>query len=229
MAKRATGARVIVNPANSTESWLLNTVQRLAQNAGIDMPEVAVYDAPDMNAFATGARRNSALVAVSSGLLRGMKQDEVEAVLAHEISHVANGDMVTLTLVQGVVNTFVIFLSRIVGHIVDRVVLKNDRGYGIGYFLSVLVAQLLLGILASVIVMWVSRHREFRADAGSAGLVGKQPMINALARLDRSQPAALPQALQAFGISGKRSSSGLTRLFLSHPPIAERIAALQAL
>ena len=228
MAKRATGARVIVNPANSTESWLLNTVQRLAQNAGINMPEVAVYDAPDMNAFATGARRNSALVAVSSGLLRGMKQDEVEAVLAHEISHVANGDMVTLTLVQGVVNTFVIFLSRIVGHI-DRVVLKNDRGYGIGYFLSVLVAQLLLGILASIIVMWVSRHREFRADAGSASLVGKQPMINALARLDRSQPAALPQALQAFGISGKRAGSGLTRLFLSHPPITERIAALQAL
>jgi heat shock protein HtpX len=229
MAKRATGARVIVSPANSTESWLLNTVQRLAQNAGIDMPEVAVYDAPDMNAFATGARRNSALVAVSSGLLRGMKQDEVEAVLAHEISHVANGDMVTLTLIQGVVNTFVIFLSRIVGHIIDRVILKNDRGYGIGYFLSVLVAQMLLGILASIIVMWVSRHREFRADAGSASLVGKQPMINALARLDRSQPAALPQALQAFGISGKRAGSGLTRLFLSHPPIAERIAALQAL
>jgi heat shock protein HtpX len=229
MAKRATGARVIVSPANSTESWLLNTVQRLAQNAGIDMPEVAVYDAPDMNAFATGARRNSALVAVSSGLLRGMKQDEVEAVLAHEISHVANGDMVTLTLIQGVVNTFVIFLSRIVGHIIDRVILKNDRGYGIGYFLSVLVAQMLLGILASIIVMWVSRHREFRADAGSASLVGKQPMINALSRLDRSQPAALPQALQAFGISGKRAGSGLTRLFLSHPPIAERIAALQAL
>jgi heat shock protein HtpX len=229
MAKRATGARVITNPADSTESWLLNTVQRLAQNAGIDMPEVAVYDAPDMNAFATGARRNNALVAVSSGLLRGMKQDEVEAVLAHEISHVANGDMVTLTLIQGVVNTFVIFLSRIVGHIIDRVVLKNDRGYGIGYFVSVMVAQLLLGILASIIVMWVSRHREFRADAGSAGLVGKQPMINALARLDRGQPAALPQALQAFGISGKRAGSGLSRLLLSHPPIAERIAALQAL
>jgi heat shock protein HtpX len=229
MAKRATGARVLTNPTNSTESWLINTVQRLSQNAGIDMPEVAVYDAPDMNAFATGARRNSALVAVSTGLLRGMKQDEVEAVLAHEISHVANGDMVTLTLVQGVVNTFVIFLSRIVGHIIDRVVLKNDRGYGIGYFLSVLIAQLLLGILASIIVMWVSRHREFRADAGSASLVGKQPMINALARLDRSQPAALPQSLQAFGISGKRAGTGLSRLFLSHPPIAERIAALQAL
>jgi heat shock protein HtpX len=229
MAKRSTGARVINNPANSTESWLVNTVQRLAQNAGIDMPEVAIYDAPDMNAFATGARRNSALVAVSSGLLHGMKQDEVEAVLAHEISHVANGDMVTLTLVQGVVNTFVIFLSRIVGHIVDRVILKNDRGYGIGYFLSVIVAQIVLGILASIIVMWVSRHREFRADAGSASLVGKQPMINALQRLDRGQPPVLPEALQAFGISGKRSTSGLARLFLSHPPIAERIEALQKL
>jgi heat shock protein HtpX len=229
MAKRSTGARVIQSPANSTESWLINTVQRLAQNAGIAMPEVAIYDAPDMNAFATGARRNSALVAVSSGLLSGMKQDEVEAVLAHEISHVANGDMVTLTLVQGVVNTFVIFLSRIVGHIVDRVILKNDRGHGIGYFLSVIVAQLVLGVLASIIVMWVSRHREFRADAGSASLVGKQPMINALARLDRGQPAALPEALQAFGISGKGARSAFGRLFLSHPPIAERIEALQKL
>ena len=229
MAKRATGARVINQPANSSEAWLVNTVQRLAQKAGITMPEVAIYDAPDPNAFATGARRNSALVAVSTGLLKGMQQDEVEAVLAHEISHVANGDMVTLTLVQGVVNTFVIFLSRIVGHIVDRVVLKNDRGYGIGYFVSVMAAQLLLGILASIIVMWVSRHREFRADAGSARLVGKQPMINALARLDRGQPATLPQSLQAFGISGKRPHSGLARLFMSHPPIPERIAALQKL
>jgi heat shock protein HtpX len=158
-----------------------------------------------------------------------MQQDEVEAVLAHEISHVANGDMVTLTLVQGVVNTFVIFLSRVVGHIVDRVVLKNDRGHGIGYFVSVIVAQLLLGVLASMVVMWVSRHREFRADAGSARLVGKQKMIGALARLDRGQPAALPEALQAFGISGKKARSGFRRLFLSHPPIAERIAALQQL
>jgi heat shock protein HtpX len=229
MAKRSTGARVITNPANSSESWLLNTVQRLAQNSGVDMPEVAIYDSPDMNAFATGARRNSALVAVSTGLLRNMQQDEVEAVLAHEISHVANGDMVTLTLVQGVVNTFVIFLSRVVGHIVDRVVLKNDRGHGIGYFVSVIVAQLLLGVLASMVVMWVSRHREFRADAGSARLVGKQKMIGALARLDRGQPAALPEALQAFGISGKKARSGFRRLFLSHPPIAERIAALQQL
>jgi heat shock protein HtpX len=229
MAKRSTGARVITNPTNSSEAWLINTVQRLAQNAGVDMPEVAIYDSPDMNAFATGARRNSALVAVSTGLLRGMQQDEVEAVLAHEISHVANGDMVTLTLVQGVVNTFVIFLSRVVGHIVDRVVLKNDRGHGIGYFVSVIAAQLLLGILASIIVMWVSRHREFRADAGSAKLVGSRKMIDALARLDRGQPAALPEALQAFGISGKKPHGGFSRLFMSHPPIAERIEALQRL
>lgn len=228
MAKRATGARVITNPSNSTETWLVGTVQRLAQQSGIGMPEVAIYDAPDMNAFATGARRNSALVAVSSGLLQGMRKDEVEAVLAHEISHVANGDMVTLTLVQGVVNTFVIFLSRVIGHIIDRVVLKNDRGYGIGYFVSVIVAQLVLGILASIIVMWVSRHREFRADAGSASLNGKQPMINALARLDKGGPAVLPESMEAFGISG-RHGSGLKRLFMSHPPIPERIAALQEL
>lgn len=228
MAKRSTGARVITQPANSTESWLLATVQRLSNAAGIDAPEVAIYDAPDMNAFATGARRNNALVAVSTGLLRGMKQDEVEAVLAHEIAHVANGDMVTLTLVQGVLNTFVIFLSRIVGHIVDRVVLKNERGYGIGYFVSVMAAQVLFGILASIIVMWVSRYREFRADAGSAQLNGKQPMINALARLDRGAPAQLPESLEAFGISGRRGG-GLKALFMSHPPIADRIAALQKL
>ena len=226
MAKRSTGAKVIESPSNDTEAWLFGTVQRLSQQAGIDMPEIAVYDAPDMNAFATGARRNSALVAVSTGLLRGMKKDEVEAVLAHEIAHVANGDMVTLTLVQGVVNTFVIFLSRIVGHIIDRVVLKNDRGYGIGYFVSVIVAQLVLGVLASIIVMWVSRHREFRADAGSAKLNGTQPMINALARLDQRGPAQLPESLEAFGISG-RDGQGIKRLFMSHPPIQERIAALQ--
>ena len=228
IAKRTTGARVIERPANDAEAWLVGTVQRLAQQAGIGMPEVAIYDAPDMNAFATGARRDSSLVAVSSGLLQGMRKDEIEAVLAHEISHVANGDMVTLTLVQGVVNTFVIFLSRIVGHIVDRVVLKNDRGYGIGYFVSVIVAQLVLGILASVIVMWVSRQREFRADAGSARLNGKQPMIKALARLERGGPAQLPESMEAFGISG-RHASGLQRLFMSHPPIPERIAALERL
>lgn len=226
MAKRSTGARVITQPANATESWLIATVQRQAQAAGIGMPEVAIYDAPDMNAFATGARRDSALVAVSSGLLRGMQKDEVEAVLAHEVSHIANGDMVTLTLVQGVLNTFVIFLSRIIGHFVDRVILKNERGYGLGYFGAVIAAQLLLGILASIIVMWVSRQREFRADAGSAKINGSEPMIRALARLDRGSPAELPESLEAFGISG-RKSGGFSRLFMSHPPIPERIEALQ--
>lgn len=227
MAKRSTGAKVIEQPQNATESWLKSTVERQARQAGIETPEVAIYDSPDMNAFATGARRNSALVAVSTGLLRSMPQDEVEAVLAHEISHVANGDMVTLALVQGVVNTFVIFLSRVIGHIIDRVVLKNERGHGIGYFVSVLVAQVVLGILASTIVMYVSRWREFRADAGSAQINGRQPMINALARLERGVPAALPESLEAFGISSG-ARTGIRRLFMSHPPIQERIAALQS-
>ena len=226
MAKRSTGARVITQPANATESWLLNTVERQARQAGIEMPEVAIYDAPDMNAFATGARRNAALVAVSTGLLQGMRQDEIEAVLAHEISHVANGDMVTLTLIQGVVNTFVIFLSRVIGHFVDRVILRNESGYGLGYFGAVIAAQLLLGILASIIVMWVSRLREFRADAGSAKLNGKQPMINALARLESGRPGELPEAMQAFGISGGGKKK-MMRLFMSHPPIPERIEALR--
>ena len=225
MAKRSTGAQVITQPRNDAEAWLLSTVTRQAQQAGIDTPEVAIYDSPDMNAFATGARRNSALVAVSTGLLRGMSRDEVEAVLAHEISHVANGDMVTLTLVQGVLNTFVIFLSRVVGHVVDRVILKNERGMGIGYFVSVLVAQVVLGILASIIVMWVSRRREFRADSGSANLNGREPMIRALQRLETSVPGQLPQEMQAFGISGGKS--GLMKLFMSHPPIPERIEALR--
>ena len=226
MAKRSTGAQVIDQPRNAAESWLLSTVQQQAQKAGIETPEVAVYDSPDMNAFATGMRRNSALVAVSTGLLRGMPKEEVEAVLAHEVSHVANGDMVTLALVQGVVNTFVIFLSRIVGHFVDRVLLRNEGGYGIGYFVSVLAAQLVFGILASTIVMYVSRQREFRADAGSAELNGKQPMINALARLEGGMPAQLPESLEAFGISGAKRD-GLKALFMSHPPIPARIAALQ--
>lgn len=225
MAKRSTGARVIEQPSNEAESWLISTVQRQAQQAGIDMPEVAIYDAPDMNAFATGARRNSALVAVSTGLLRGMKKDEIEAVLAHEISHVANGDMVTLTLVQGVVNTFVIFLSRLVGHFVDRVILRNESGHGIGYFFSVIAAQIVLGILASTIVMWVSRQREFRADAGSAKLNGREPMINALARLESNTPSQLPEAMRAFGIAGGKP--GIMKLFMSHPPISERIEALR--
>lgn len=228
MAKRATGARVIEQPANAAESWLLATVQRQARAAGIETPEVAIYDSPDMNAFATGARRNAALVAVSTGLLRSMPKDEVEAVLAHEVSHVANGDMVTLALVQGVVNTFVIFLSRLVGHFVDRVILKNDRGYGMGYFLSVIAAQLVLGILASVIVMWVSRQREYRADAGSARLNGREPMISALARLEGGAAAQLPESLEAFGIRGGERSL-MMKLFMSHPPIPERIAALRAL
>ena len=226
MAKRSTGARVITQPANATESWLVNTVERLSRDAGIEMPEVAIYDAPDMNAFATGARRNAALVAVSTGLLNSMNQREIEAVLGHEISHVANGDMVTLALVQGIINTFVIFLSRVVGHVVDRVVLKNDRGHGIGYFLTVIVAQVALGFLASIIVMWVSRQREFRADAGAAGLVGSDGMISALQKLQQNHPAQLPEQLQAFGISGNRSQ-GWRRLFMTHPPIEERIAALR--
>ena len=226
MAKRSTGAQVISGPRNEIESWLLNVVERQARQAGIDTPEVAIYPSADMNAFATGARRNAALVAVSTGLLQSMPRDEVEAVLAHEISHVANGDMVTLTLVQGVVNTFVIFLSRIIGHVIDRAVLRNESGHGLGYFASVLVAQLVLGILASTIVMWVSRQREFRADAGSAELNGAQPMIRALARLERGTPAHLPESLEAFGISGSERH-GIQRLFMSHPPIPERIEALQ--
>ena len=226
MAKRTTGAQVITRPTNAAESWLLSTVERQSRQAGIETPEVAVYNSPDMNAFATGARRNSALVAVSTGLLQGMPKEEVEAVLAHEVSHVANGDMVTLTLIQGVVNTFVIFLSRIIGHFVDRVLLRNESGYGIGYFGAVIAAQLVLGILASMIVMWVSRQREFRADAGSAKLNGREPMIHALARLDRGRPGELPEALQAFGISGG-GKRAVMRLFMSHPPIPERIEALR--
>ena len=226
MAKRSTGAQVITQPRNEVESWLLNVVERQARQAGIEMPEVAIYPAPDMNAFATGARRNAALVAVSTGLLQGMPRDEVEAVLAHEVSHVANGDMVTLTLVQGVVNTFVIFLSRIVGHVIDRAVFRNEQGYGAGYFISVLVAQLVLGVLASIIVMWVSRQREFRADAGAAQLNGAQPMVRALQRLARGRPAELPESLEAFGISSSKRH-GFQKLFMSHPPIEERIEALQ--
>jgi len=228
-AKMTTGAKVIESPSNSAESWLVNTVQRQAQQAGIGMPEVAIYDSPEPNAFATGWNRNNALVAVSTGLLRGMKQDEVEAVLGHEITHVANGDMVTLALIQGVVNTFVIFLSRLVGHFVDRVILKNEGGgYGIGYFLTTIAAQIVFGILASTIVMWFSRQREFRADAGAAKIAGRQKMIDALARLDNMHTGKnqLPEQIEAMGISG-REGLGFKRFFMSHPPISERIAALQ--
>ena len=226
IAKMSTGARVIGTPRNAAESWLLNTVHRLADAAGIRRPEVAIYDAPDVNAFATGPTRNNSLVAVSTGLLSRLSESEVEAVLGHEISHVANGDMVTLTLLQGVVNTFVVFLSRIVGFVVDRVLLRNERGSGPGFFLASLVSQILLGILASMIVMWFSRQREFRADAGGAKLAGRASMIGALQSLQRTtQPAQLPEAMRAFGISGGRR--GLGRLFMSHPPLEERIAALQ--
>jgi heat shock protein HtpX len=228
MAKKTTGARVIENPQTEVEQWLFRTVQKQAQAAGIGMPEVAIYDAPDMNAFATGMFRNNALVAVSTGLLRGMSRDEVEAVLAHEVSHVANGDMVTLALIQGVVNTFVFFLSRVIGHIVDRVVFKVERGHGPAYWITAIVAQIVLGIAASAIVMWFSRQREFRADAGAAQLSGKNKMIAALARLQQSanQPH-LPEQLEAFGISGGMAS-GFKRLFMSHPPLSERIEALRA-
>ena len=227
-AKRFTGAQVIDQPKNSTESWLISTVQRQAENAGIGMPEVAIYDAPDVNAFATGMSRNKALVAVSTGLLNAMTQDEAEAVLAHEISHVANGDMITLALIQGVVNTFVIFLSRVIGHLVDRVVFKTQRGHGPAFWITSIVAQLVLGVLASIIVMWFSRRREFRADAGAAQLAGSQKMIAALEKLRSStgQPH-LPDQMAALGISGTMGH-GFKRLFMSHPPLEERIAILKA-
>ena len=227
MAKHSTGAYVIQQPRNEQEQWLLNAVQRQANAAGIGMPEVAIYDAPDINAFATGMFRNDALVAVSTGLLRGMTRDEVEAVLAHEVSHVANGDMVTLALIQGVINTFVFFLSRVIGHIIDRAVFKTERGHGPAYWVTTIIAQLVLGILASAIVMWFSRHREYRADAGAASLEGKQKMISALERLQKSaNQAHLPEQLEAFGISGGMAA-GLKSLFMSHPPLADRIAALR--
>ncbi len=226
-AKRMTGAQVIRQPRNATEQWLFTTVRRLAQQAGIGMPEVAIYPAADMNAFATGMSRNNALVAVSTGLLENMNADEVEAVLAHEISHVANGDMVTLALIQGVVNTFVIFLARVIGHTVDRVVFRTERGYGPAFWITTIVAELVLGILAMIIVMWFSRYREFRADAGAARLAGRDRMIAALRRLQLSvQQPHLPDQLAAFGISD-RVGHGLQRLFMSHPPLEERIAALQ--
>jgi heat shock protein HtpX len=225
MAKWSTGARVIEQPANEPEAWLVETVRRLAAKAGIGMPEVAIYDG-DANAFATGAFRNSALVAVSTGLLQSMNKEEVEAVLAHEIAHVANGDMVTLTLIQGVVNTFVVFFARIVGSIVDRTVFRSERGNGPGYFITVIVCQIVFGIFASMIVAWFSRHREFRADAGSADYLGSpQPMVNALARLGGLEPGVLPKAMSGFGITDR---GGIMALFATHPPIEARIAALQA-
>ena len=226
MAKRMTGAVVITQPANNMEKWLVKTVEQHAKTVGIIMPEVAIFPSPQMNAFATGASKNNALVAVSQGLIDNMSQGEIEAVVGHEMSHVANGDMVTLTLIQGVVNTFVVFLSRIVGHVVDRVILKNERGHGVGYFVTVMVAQIVLSILASVIVMYFSRKREFIADTGGADLAGHQNMISALKRLAQKEPEALPEQLAAFGIDEKPKKS-IAQLWSSHPPIEARIEALE--
>jgi heat shock protein HtpX len=229
MAKWSTGAQVIVQPRSEAEIWLVNTVKKQASMAGIGMPEVAVFESDSPNAFATGMNRNSALVAVSTGLLHTMTRNEVEAVLGHEISHVANGDMITLSLIQGVVNTFVIFISRVVGYFVDRVVLKNEEGHGIGFFITTIVAQIVFGILASVIVMWFSRQREYRADEGGAKLAGAGNMIAALESLQRSAHEPLPDQMKAFGISGKPSTGGLKLLFMTHPPLEDRIAALKRL
>jgi heat shock protein HtpX len=228
LAKRSMGVKIIEQPANKTEQWLVSTVQRQAQQAGIGMPEVGIFDSPEPNAFATGMSRNNALVAVSAGLLQNMDADEVEAVLGHEITHVSNGDMVTMGLIQGVINTFVIFLSRVIGHVVDRVVFKTERGYGPAYYITSIVAQILLSILASMIVMWFSRRREFRADAGGASLAGRNKMVAALQALQRgSEPHDLPGEFAAFGISGGLGT-GIKKFFMSHPPLDERIAALRA-
>ena len=228
LAKRSMGVKIIEQPANSTEQWLVSTVQRQAEQAGIGMPEVGIFASPEPNAFATGMSRNNALVAVSAGLLQNMDANEVEAVLGHEITHVSDGDMVTMGLIQGVINTFVIFLSRVIGHVVDRVVFKTERGYGPAYFITSIVAQIFLSILASVIVMWFSRRREFRADAGGASLAGRGKMIAALQVLQRgSEPHDLPGEFAAFGISGGLGT-GIKKLFMSHPPLEERIAALRA-
>lgn len=224
-AKRLTGAEVITSPKNPTEKWLVETVKRQAQQAGIGSPEVAIYQSSQPNAFATGMNRNNALVAVSTGLMQSMTQDEVEAVLAHEVSHVANGDMVTMALIQGVVNTFVIFLSRIIGHLIDRTVFKTERGHGPAFWITSIIAELVLGILASIIVMWFSRQREFRADAGAARLVGSGKMIAALQRLAKTSEQPLPDQLHAMGISGGRG--GISGLFMTHPPLEKRIEALR--
>lgn len=220
-AKRMMGVRIIEQPASAEERWLVETVTRQAQQAGIGMPEVGIYEGPEMNAFATGANKDNALVAVSRGLLQSMSRDEVEAVLGHEVSHVANGDMVTLALIQGVVNTFVIFLSRVIGHLVDRVVFKTERGHGPAFWITAIIAELVLGILASMVVMWFSRQREYRADEGGASLSDRRKMIAALQRLGGQQQEALPDQMAAFGISG-----GMRSLFSSHPSIESRIEAL---
>ncbi len=227
MAKKTMGVKLIETPASSQESWLVSTVEMQAREAGIKMPEVGIFNSPQPNAFATGMNKNAALVAVSQGLLDHMTQDEVEAVLGHEISHVANGDMVTLALIQGVVNTFVIFFSRVIGHLLDRLVFKIERGHGPGYWIGVIFVQMILSVLASTIVMWFSRRREFKADEGGAYLAGREKMISALRRLQQvSNPQPLPDEMSAFGISGG-VPTGFKRLFMSHPPLEERIAALE--
>ncbi len=223
-AKRAMNVHVIESPQNQTEQWLFSLVERQAKAAGIGMPEVGIFQAAEPNAFATGMSKNNALVAVSTGLLEAMSQDEVEAVVGHEISHVANGDMITMALMQGVVNTFVYFFASIIGHVVDRVVLKNEQGHGMGYYITQMIAQVALSFLASMLVMWFSRYREFHADAGGAKLAGKEKMIAALRALQRAHaPEELPGQLAAFGIN----SGGTKKLFMSHPPLEERIAALE--
>ncbi|MBX3647143.1 MAG: protease HtpX [Rhodocyclaceae bacterium] len=226
-AKRAMGVKVIETPSNSTEFWLVETVRKYAAQLGIKMPEVGIFDSSDVNAFATGMSKNNSLIAVSTGLLRQMTREEAEAVLGHEVAHAANGDMVTLALIQGVVNTFVMFLSRVIGHLVDKVVFKTERGHGPAFFVTMIIAELILGILASIIVMWFSRQREFRADRGGARLAGRGAMIAALERLSAQHPAPLPDKMAAFGIAGG-GAGGLKRLFMTHPPLAERIAALKA-
>ncbi len=230
MAKKTMNVHVIEKPRNATEQWLFDTVRRQAREAGIGMPEVGIYDSPDPNAFATGMSRNNALVAVSTGLMQNMGQGEVEAVLGHEVGHVANGDMVTLALIQGVVNTFVIFLARVIGHFVDRVVFKNEQGHGPAFWITTIVAEILLAILASIIVMWFSRRREFRADEAGAKLAGRDKMIGALESLARAsgRPVDMPDQMAAFGIRGGLPT-GLKRLFMTHPPIEERIMALKAM
>ena len=224
--KKSMGVHVIDAPSNSTEVWLVETVRKYSTEAGIKMPEVGIFDSPEVNAFATGMSKNSSLIAVSTGLLQQMTRKEAEAVLGHEVSHAANGDMVTLALIQGVVNTFVMFLSRVIGHLVDKVVFKTERGHGPAFFVTMIVAELVLGVLASIIVMWFSRQREFRADRGGASLAGRQNMIAALERLNAMHPQPLPDKMAAFGIAGG-GGSGIKRLFMTHPPLAERIAALK--
>jgi len=225
LAKRSMGVQVIETPSNQTEQWLVETVRQQAQQAGIGMPEVGIFDSPTPNAFATGANKNNALVAVSSGLLQQMTRDEAEAVVGHEITHVSNGDMITLTLIQGVVNTFVIFFSRILGHFIDRVIMKNERGFGMGYYIGSFVGQIVFSLLANIIVAWFSRRREFKADAGGARLAGRTKMINALHRLQQGHdPVPLPDEMAAFGING----AGLKELFSTHPPLEVRIKALES-